>query len=269
MIPAAIILFRETLEASLIIGILFAATRGIAGRGFWIGIGCSLGLAGSIAAAALAGTIAQAAGGFGQELFSASALLLACSMLGWHQFWMSRHAKEASLRMRAAGSQAASMGSGALRAVAAAACLAMLREGAEAALFVVGASQGSSFAQTAAGSAFGLAAGAACGWAMYIGLVKLPLKTLFGGAGWLIAFLAAGMAAQAAGFLVQADLLPSLIDPLWNSSAIVPLHTPLGQILKVLIGYDDKPNGMQLFFYLSALTGILCGPRMFKPRASF
>ena len=71
MLGALIIVFREFLEAGLIVGIVMAATRGVAGRGRWIMIGIGAGLLGAGVVAIFASTISQAFEGSGQELFNA------------------------------------------------------------------------------------------------------------------------------------------------------------------------------------------------------
>jgi high-affinity iron transporter len=72
----------------------------------------------------------------------------------------------------------------------------------------------------------------------------------------MITLLAAGMAAQAAGFLEQADLLPPLVQSLWDSSGIVAQNSILGRVLQTLVGYADHPSGMQILFYAATLAGI-------------
>jgi high-affinity iron transporter len=72
MLATAIIVFREVLEAALIVGIVMAASRGAAGRGFWVGGGIVGGVLGALGVAAAAGTIAAMAEGMGQELFDAA-----------------------------------------------------------------------------------------------------------------------------------------------------------------------------------------------------
>src|SRR5579863_1117758 len=94
MLATAIIVFREVLEAALIIGIVLAASRGVPRRGIWVAGGIAGGLAGAVAVAAGAGTIAAAVAGIGQELFDAAILFAAVAMLGWHNIWMSRHGRE-------------------------------------------------------------------------------------------------------------------------------------------------------------------------------
>ena len=94
MFGTALIVFREVLEAALIIGIMAAATRGIPGRARWIFAGLGVGLVGSVLVAAGAGVITQWAEGMGQELFNASILGIAVAMLAWHNIWMSSHGRE-------------------------------------------------------------------------------------------------------------------------------------------------------------------------------
>src|SRR3546814_9886016 len=93
MLASAIIVFREVLEAALIVGIVLAATQGVTGRGRWIGAGIGGGVLGAILVALFAEAISGLAEGMGQELFNASVLFLAVVMLGWHNVWMSRHGR--------------------------------------------------------------------------------------------------------------------------------------------------------------------------------
>src|ERR1051325_146941 len=93
MFGTALIVFREVLEAALIVGIVAAATRGISGRGRIIGAGLALGLLGAGLVAAMADVIAGLARGVGQEVFNASVLGVAVVMLAWHNIWMSAHGR--------------------------------------------------------------------------------------------------------------------------------------------------------------------------------
>src|SRR5438270_12999828 len=90
MLGAAIIVFREVLEAALIVGIVLAVSIGARRRGFWISTGLAGGVVGAGIVALFAAEIAAAAAGIGQELLNAVMLLLAVGMLGWLNIWMSR-----------------------------------------------------------------------------------------------------------------------------------------------------------------------------------
>ena len=83
MIGTLVIVFREVLEAALVISIVLAATRGVAGRGWWVGGGVLAGLLGSAVVAGFAQAIADAAAGMGQEVFNASVLFAAVSIAAW------------------------------------------------------------------------------------------------------------------------------------------------------------------------------------------
>ncbi len=253
MIGTLVIVFREVLEAALVISIVLAATRGVAGRGWWVGGGVLTGLLGSAVVAGFAQAIADAAAGMGQEVFNASVLFAAVSMLGWHNVWMGRHGRELALHMNAVGRQV-SGGELPLLALATVVTLAVLREGSEVVLFLYGiAAGGDGIWPMLSGGLLGLSAGAVVGLAMYFGLLRVPTRHLFAVTSWLILLLAAGMAAQAAGFLIQADWLPAWRQPLWDTSAVLAEQSLLGQILHVLIGYNDRPAGMQVAFYLATL----------------
>jgi plastocyanin len=64
------------------------------------------------------------------------------------------------------------------------------------------------------------------------------------------------MASQAAGYLVQADLLPPLGNAVWDTSAVLTEDSVLGKALHTLIGYVSRPEGIQILFYLATLSAI-------------
>ena len=94
MLAIAVIVLREVLEAALVVGIVMAASRGVPRRGQWVLGGIVVGVIGAVLVAGFAGEIAAAMEGVGQEIFNATVLFAAVLMLGWHNVWMSRHAKE-------------------------------------------------------------------------------------------------------------------------------------------------------------------------------
>ena len=83
MLASALVIFREVLEAALIIGIIMAATHDVPRRNFWVIAGIAGGLAGSIVVAGFTDVIAAAAAGIGQELLNAAILFTAVGVLGW------------------------------------------------------------------------------------------------------------------------------------------------------------------------------------------
>jgi high-affinity iron transporter len=262
MIGSAVIVFRESLEAALLIGIVAAATRGLSGRNLWLAVGIGVGLAGSLVVAGLTETIANLAEGAGQELFNAAVLGIAVLMLGWHNIWMATHGREMAAQAKSVG-HAVKSGEREMSALAILIALAVLREGSETALFLYGlaASDGSSQLSLLSGALLGLAGGIAVGWLLYSGLARIPLRHFFTITGGLILFLAAGLAGQMARFLVQGDVIRPLATPLWDTSSLLPMDSLLGNLLHLLAGYEARPSGMQVLFYGVTFLVILTGMR--------
>ena len=264
---AFLIVFREIIEAGLIVGIVLAATAGVPGSKRMVAFGVLAGVAGATVVAYFAGAISDAFAGAGQELFNAAVLGLAVVMLTWHNVWMARHAREIVSHMRKVG-VAVSSGQRPLIALGIVVALAVLREGSEIVLFLYGITiaSGVSAPSMLGGGVLGLAGGAATGTVIYLGLLAIPLRWLFTVTSWLILLLAAGMASQGAAFLMQANLLPSLGNNLWNTSSILSENSMLGLLLHVLIGYSAQPAGIQVVFYLATLLVIGTLMRVLRQR---
>lgn len=262
MLGIALLVFREVLEAALIVTIVAAATRGVPRRGFYIGGGIALGVIGAVVVAGFAGVIERAMNGAGQELFNAGVLLAAVLMIGWHVVWMSSHGRELAQHMQTVG-HAVKTGSSSLTMLLAVVALAVLREGSEVVLFLYGmATGGASTGDLLAGVPLGLVGGIAVGYALYAGLLRIPLRHFFSATNGMLVLLAAGLASTATHFLVQANLLPSLGEQLWNSSALLSNGSVPGQALHILVGYDARPSGIQIVFYISTVLLLVMGMRL-------
>jgi high-affinity iron transporter len=268
MFGTAIIVFREVLEASLIIGILAAATRSVPNSRRWLSAGLLAGLVGSGLVAAFTDVIGSLASGIGQEIFNAIVLGIAVLMLAWHNIWMSSHGAALAKSAKTVGRNI-SDGTSECSVLLVIVGLAVLREGSETVLFLYGIAASNDGGQSSMllGGIVGMLAGIAVGYTLYAGLLRIPLRWFFAATGILVLLLAAGMASQAAHFLIQADLLPSLAAPLWDTSAVLPESGLPGMLLHSLIGYDSRPAGMQIVFYLTALISIYIGMKwVARPR---
>ena len=262
MLGTGLLVFREVLEAALIVSIVFAATRGVAARGRWVGSGIVVGVVGALLVAIFADTLASAISGIGQELFNASVLLAAVVMIAWHAIWMASHGRELATQMKAVGG-AVQSGSRPLSALLIVVAVAVLREGSEVVLFLYGqAASGAGPVEIAGGIALGVIGGVAVGFLLYFGLLGIPMRHFFSATNWLMLLLAAGLASQAAGFLIQADILPALGNRVWDTSSLLSDASLLGKTLHTLIGYDARPAGMQLLFYAITAVAIALGMKM-------
>ena len=266
MLGALIIVFREVIEAGLIVGIVMAATRGVAGRGRWVGFGILAGVLGAALVAAFAGAISQAFEGAGQELFNASVLGVAVVMLMWHNAWMARHGREIAEEMRTVGT-AVSEGAKPLTALAIVVGLAVLREGSEVVLFLYGIfASGTSGLDLLVGGLLGIAAGAAFTGLTYFGLLAIPSRYIFSVTSWLIALLAAGMAAQSVQFLNNAGVVIVLERTVWDTSWLLSDGSLFGKLLHTLIGYTDRPTELQLMTYIATLFAMFLLMRIARYR---
>jgi FTR1 family protein len=135
---------------------------------------------------------------------------------------------------------------------------AVLREGSETVLFVysVAASATDGLGAMITGVLIGVASGMAVGIALYAGLLRIRVGRLFAVTSLMILLLAAGLAAQGAGFLVQADVLPPLGLDLWDTSFLLRETSILGKVLHTLIGYVARPSGIQILFYVLTIAVI-------------
>jgi high-affinity iron transporter len=249
MLGALVIVFREILEAGLIVGIIMAATKGVPARGRWVCFGIAAGVIGACLVAVFAGAISETFEGAGQEVFNACVLGIAVVMLIWHNAWMAAHGREIAIEMRSIGA-AVSEGAKPLTALAVVVGLAVLREGSEVALFLYGIMAGGTSASALVlGGALGIAAGAAFSALIYFGLLSIPSRFLFSVTSVLIAFLAAGLAAQAVQFLASGGIVTALDGTAWNTSWLLSDNSIIGRLLHTLMGYTESPSTMQLLVY--------------------
>ncbi|MEO8747066.1 MAG: FTR1 family protein [Rhodanobacter sp.] len=256
----ALLVFREVLEAALIVTVVAAATRGVARRGMFIGGGIALGVVGALVVAAFASAITQAVSGVGQELFNAAVLFAAVLMIGWHVIWMSSHGREMAREMKELGG-AVQAGSSSLAMLLAVVALAVLREGSEIVLFLTGMVAGGADGLFS-GLAMGIVAGTAVGLALYFGLLRIPIRHFFTATNWMLVLLAAGLSSSAARYLVQANWLPEWGSQVWDSSWLLSNGSLPGNILHILIGYDARPSGIQLVFYGAVVLLLALGVKL-------
>jgi high-affinity iron transporter len=264
MLAALVIVFREVLEAGLIVGVVLAASRGVEGRTRAVLLGVAAGIAGSLVVAAFASEISSAFDGRGLELFTAAILALAVVMLTWHVVWMSEHARDLTRELRELGA-AVGAGTENVAVLGIATATAVMREGSEVVLFLSGiALQSSEKAPSLVlGSAGGLLLGALASAGLYFGLSAIPLRRVFATTGVLVTLLAAGLAAEAMHQLSNAGLIPDTLDrTLWDTAWLLSGESLAGRVLHVLIGYRERPGLLEAAAYATTVLVILALARL-------
>jgi len=257
MLSTAVIIFREILEIAMILGVVLAATRGLADRGRWIGGGFAAGFLGAGLVAVFADVISNAASGMGQEFFNALVLFTASAFIGWTVIWMKSHAREMVAHFREVGQEVIA-GKSPKISLSVVIGLAILREGSEIVLFIYGMILSHQSASSIiAGSTIGLVLGTIVGWMLYQGLIKISTKYMLKVTGWLLILLVAGLSSQGASYLSAAGYFEHLSTPLWNTSWLLSEDSIVGKALHSLIGYSARPSAIQLMFYGGTLLCIL------------
>ncbi len=265
MFATGVIVFRETLEAALFIGIIAAATRGLPLRSRWLAAGVVAGALGSLMLAAGMGQVSAWADGIGQDLMNVAILSIALLMLAWHCVWVSPQAGKMVMEAKRMG-HAALEGSSTLWALSLAVALSVLREGAETVLFVSGFLSGSSegLLMVLSGAGVGLATGSLAGIMIYWGLARIKTQHLFAVTNVLILILAGSLASQLAKTLLQAGIVMRWSTPLWDGSALLANDSTLGTLLHALVGYEARPAGLQIIFYLGTISLIWFAAKQMK-----
>lgn len=265
MFGAGIIVFRETLEAALFVGIIAASTRGLVDRTHSLSLGVALGALGSLLLASMMGQISDWADGIGQEIVDTAILTIALAMLAWHCIWVSNNAQRMVQEAKQIGN-ATAQGHQNLWVLAIVVALSVLREGAETVLFVSGlmASTSMSTGELITSAFAGVSIGVCAGWLVYAGLGFIKTSRLFEITNVLILLLAGSLASQIAKTANQADWISIFSEQAWDISHLIPNESFVSMVLHGVLGFDVSPTQLQVIFYMAAICLIWIATRQMK-----
>jgi high-affinity iron transporter len=257
MSTIALLVFREMLEIVVVGALVLAATRSVPSRWAWTLLGVAGGVAGAAIVAVFAEGITEALAGVGQEIFSAVVLALTALMVGGTVYWMRIAGRRIAGEAHKTASRIAS-GAAPRWLLATTIGFSILRDGSELVVFIIGARAGGQVhtGDLVVGFAVGIVGGLLVGALIYYGILRASLRHIFTVVTVLLAFLAAGLMAQAAGFLSSAGFLPPLVDELWDTEDLLSQRIGIGQFLHALLGYMSQPSGIQLAIYLVTLLAV-------------
>jgi high-affinity iron transporter len=245
MVPALLIMVREGFEAALIVAIVFAYLRRIGrldlGRSAWAGVAAAVGLS-IVIGVGVHLTLGSLEGPARLRSFAAVSLA-AAGVLTWMIFWMRRQARAIKNDLEHRVDHAVLAGNP-RQAVVAVAFLAVIREGVEAALFLLAVSTSSGGGQVLAGAALGVAIAVGLGLVVYAGGRRLPMRTFFQVTGMVVVVFAAGLLARAVLYLQAAGDLGTLADSVYDLTGISWLtqQSEVGKMLAALVGWDPRPS---------------------------
>jgi high-affinity iron transporter len=257
-----LIVLRETLEATIVIGILlaFLSRAGLDRLKSAIWAGALAGIAASLGVAALFLAVAGEFEGRAEQLFEGLVMLLGAALLTSLILWIDRGDIRSALERRGA----ASAGRAGSWGIALLVFASILREGVETVIFL-GASLRGSGALGIASGLIGLGAALALGLLIFAAGKRISLRRFFAATNLLLLLFAAGLVGRAAGEFSEAGLLPPIVDRLWDlnppvaaGAAFPAFHEEgaIGSFLKGLFGYSASPSLLTLLAYGSYLFAV-------------
>jgi high-affinity iron transporter len=251
MLYPFLIMFREGVEAALIVGIIASYLRQT-GRTrlmkfVWLGV-----ILASLLCLGIGILLQLTSGEFPQkqqELFEGIVGLVAVGVLTWMVFWMQRASRsiKGELHSQIDAALASDRWGMALVGMA---FFAVLREGLETVVFLLATFQQGLGLQAPVGALFGYVAAIAVGVGIYQGGIRLNLKKFFKWTGAFIILVAAGLLAGSLRAFHEAGIWNSLQTIAFDLSHVLPAQGLIGSLLTGILGYRDTPTIGEVIIYL-------------------
>jgi high-affinity iron transporter len=255
MFQLATVIFRECLEISLLLAIILAVTKSVDNSRFFVVLGAIIGVILSAFVAMGANFITQYFSYLGDEILDSIIILSTAILINWTVIWMQGYNHKIKNHFSQI-SKDITAGIASKLTIVLVVASTILREGIEIILFVysivsVGKLPVNDYL---IGLFAGMSFGFLSGYVIYKGLIQYAGKYIFQISTILLTFVAAGLAAEGAGILTSCGLVEFGSNILWDSSYFVNNNSMVGKVLKIIIGYDARPNLLQIIFYLASIA---------------
>ena len=277
---------REGVEAALIVSIILAyLARTGNSRHFgriWLGTAAAV-----LLSLGLGVVLFVTVGEFEEpyeQIFEGLTMLLAAAVVTWMLFWMRRQSGSVKSELHAAVDRALTQGT--VLGLAVLAFTAVIREGLESSLFLVGqatsAESGAAWVLVGALVGFGIAA--LIGVGFYRGARVINLRTFFRWTGIALIFIAAGLVSKAVHEFVEIGWITFGTQPLFDISAFLPHEAApgvsggivlfVGQMLRAMFGYTSQPEVITFVAWIGYVVVVLAlflrpvAPRSPQPAAA-
>ena len=235
---------REGVEAALIVGIIasYLVKIGRADRLASVWFGVAAAIASSIAIGVLAFVLLGSLQGTAEQIFAGTASLLAVVILTYMLFWMRKQAVTLGAELRGGVDRA--VASTSMLGLSLLAFTAVIREGIETALFLLGQTTAASGEglSVVLGALVGLLIAAGIGVLIFRAGLRLNLSAFFNVTGAALVVIASGLLSYGVHEFIEVGLLPALIKPVYDISAILPHKEGIGQFLRAIVGYSSTPE---------------------------
>ncbi|MES0340264.1 MAG: FTR1 family protein [Anaerolineales bacterium] len=265
MLPSFLLTLREGVEVSLIIGIILGTLSKLDKQhlrsSVWLGVGVAS--ITSLGAAVIIYSLGTSFSGRSEEIFEGVTMVIAAIVLTWVIFWMNRQARNINQDLEADVRSASSeRGRWALFSLA---FFAVLREGIEIGLFLTTTTFTLGIMRTILGAVLGLVVAIAVTSTLVAGMSRMRLQTFFLSTSIMLILFSAGLVGHAVHEFNEANLIPAIVDPLWDVSHILSESSTLGQTSKALFGYNANPSLTEVVAYFGYYVFILLMYRFYSP----
>jgi len=256
LMATLVIVFRETLEAGLIVGIVLTVLARLQAWRYSVHVWAST--AAAIAVSFLAGWIlsvtTESVRGEWETIIEGVISLAACGVLTYMVFWMDAQGKRIKPEIEHRMEEAVSRRE--LVAIVLLPFLSVFREGAETVLFLKGVAFQSGMAASWMGGLLGGGLAVAVTAAIFVGGRRIRLKPLFQSTGFLLLLIAAGLLAYGIHELQELGWIPMVVYPVWDINHLLNEKEGVGSFLKALFGYNGNPSLIEVVAYLAYIIGI-------------
>ena len=260
MITGFLIMFRESLEASLIIGIILGYLLKTKQTKYnnLIYVSIAAGIAASIAFAYFFHYIIGGFTGLTESIFEGVTMIVAALLLTFMILWIMRQRHVATSFHKKMQSR---IDTDKIFGLFMLGFIAVLREGVETVIFLTAASYAEG-PTSIIGAFLGVFAAIVLGYLVFVGTTKISLKKFFNITSLLLVFFAAGLVAHGVHDIQETGALPFFANEAWNlnpaisaSGAIPLLHNEgiVGSTLRGLFGYNANPTVLEVVAYIAYL----------------
>ncbi len=254
MTAAVLITLRETLETSLVVGIVLAYLDRTEHKSFrssvWLGV--AAGVLISILLGVLLSRLFGEFSGRSEQIFEGSLMILAVVLMSWMIFWMMRHgsAMRRSIEQHVSSHVQSEYRFGVFLLI----LFTTLREGTETVIFLQAALLQSGSGWHFVGALLGIGIAVVLSILLFAGIRRISLRHFFLVVNVLLILFSAGLLMHGAHEFQEAGFLSEGIEHVWNISQFLSQESFVGGSLRQLFGYSDQPSLIELLVYVGYIV---------------
>lgn len=254
MLKITILIFKDCFELAILLGIVLAITEKLYKSRFYIILGCMLGITALSLMAFFIKGLSISFYGVGDRIFDSYLILITVLMIIWLITWSNNYSSRVLKIVSSSSDKISTIRFNYLILVLTVAMF-TLKEGIEIlfGIFNIAYAENTETDIYLYGLGVGTISSVLAGILVYLCLIKFDNKYIFIISSILLMLISAGFSAQAAGILTSTGIITVLSDELWDTSWLINDMSIVGKSIHVILGYDARPNGMQVIFYISTI----------------